>query len=188
VATDVLPQQEVATAERLCGAARLWAFPAQATLAPDGGGLYNVPVLLRKRGGQRAVAIIQGIVFMPKVTFVNEKKELEVVAGSNLRSAALEAGIEIYKGADKVLNCRGFGLCGTCKVFVKKGMDNLSPKTLREKFNLNFHPFTMLAALGHEDEIRLSCQVKVNGDCTIETKPAFNWSGENFWQKPYPNK
>jgi hypothetical protein len=30
--------------------------------------------------------------------------------------------------------------------------------------------------------------VQVNGDCTIETTPALNMSGENFWQKPYPNK
>jgi hypothetical protein len=46
----------------------------------------------------------------------------------------------------------------------------------------------MLAVIGHEDEMRLSCQARVNGDCTVETQPAMNWSGENFWQKPYPNK
>ena len=57
-----------------------------------------------------------------------------------------------------------------------------------EKLNLNLHPMTMLATLGHENEIRLACQTKVNGDCEIETTPAFNWSGENFWLKPYPNK
>ena len=22
----------------------------------------------------------------------------------------------------------------------------------------------------------------------VEMTPEFNWSGENFWQKPYPNK
>jgi ferredoxin len=125
---------------------------------------------------------------MPKVKFLKQKVELEVPQGANLRLAAREAGIEVYKGLEKYLNCRGLGLCGTCKVLVKKGMEHLSPKTVREKFNLNFHPLTMLAALGHEDEIRLACQVHVNGDCEIETTPAFNWSGENFWQKPYPNK
>jgi hypothetical protein len=46
----------------------------------------------------------------------------------------------------------------------------------------------MLTGIGFEDEMRLACQVRVNGDCTIETRPAANWSGENFWQKPYPNK
>jgi ferredoxin len=73
-------------------------------------------------------------------------------------------------------------------VYVKKGMENLSAPGLIEKLNLAAHPATMMARIGHEDEMRLACQVQVNGDCTIETRPAFNWSGDNFWQKPYPNK
>ncbi|HXG13290.1 MAG TPA: 2Fe-2S iron-sulfur cluster-binding protein [Gemmataceae bacterium] len=145
---------------------------------------------------------------MPKVTFVKEKVEIEVPEGANLRQAARAAGIQIYQGLDRFLNCRGLGLCGTCRVLVKKGMENLSPKgmskekweeyqkklkegtvngvpkTLRERFTLA----KSLAVIGHEDEMRLSCQVDVHGDCTIETRPEFNWCGENFWQKPYPNK
>jgi ferredoxin len=131
---------------------------------------------------------------MPKVTFVNEKQEIEVPAGANLRQAAREAGIAIYKGLDRYLNCRGLGLCGTCRVQVTKGMENLSPKSLMEKINFNLHPLTSLAVIGHEEEMRLACQVQVNGDCTIETRPPLNWSGEadkkgkHFWETPYPNK
>ena len=125
---------------------------------------------------------------MPKVTFVNEKQEIEVPEGANLRREAMKAGVALYAGLNRFLNCRGFGLCGTCRVLVKKGMENLNKKTLIERANLAAHPLTMFAAIGHEDEMRLSCQVRVNGDCTIETKPAFNVAGENFWQKPYPNK
>lgn len=127
---------------------------------------------------------------MPKVTFLfdSTKTEVEVAQGANLREAAQQAGVPVYKGLSKYLNCHGLGLCGTCKVFVKKGMDHLSPKTFKEKFNINFHPVTMLSALGHEDEIRLSCQVQVKGDCEVQMTPAFNWSGDNFWKKPYPNK
>ena len=125
---------------------------------------------------------------MPKVEFVNEKKEIDVPAGANLRQEARNAGIPIYQGLDRYLNCRGLGLCGTCRVLVKKGMENLNAKTVMERLNLNLHPLTLFAALGHEDEMRLACQVQVNGDCSIETQPAINWSGENFWQKPYPNK
>ena len=121
---------------------------------------------------------------MPKVVFVNEKKEIEVPPGANLRQEARKAGIQVYRGLDKYLNCRGLGLCGTCRVLVKKGMENLSPKGRLERFKLA----TMMSSIGHEDEMRLSCQVQVNGDCTIETRPPFNFSGENFWQKPYPNK
>jgi ferredoxin len=125
---------------------------------------------------------------MPKVTFVNEKQEIDVPAGANLRQEALKAGIAVYPGINRYLNCLGFGLCGTCRVLVKKGMENLRGKTLMERVNLNTHPLTMIAAIGHEQEMRLACQVQVNGDCTIETKPAFPLTGENFWQKPYPNK
>lgn len=121
---------------------------------------------------------------MPKVVFVKEKKELEVVQGANLREEARKAGIEIYQGPDRLFNCRGLGLCGTCKVLVKKGMENLGPKTMREKFKLA----TMFSSIGHENEMRLACQTTVNGDCEIETRPAFNWSGETFWQTKYPNK
>jgi ferredoxin len=125
---------------------------------------------------------------MPKVHFVKEKQEIEVPAGANLRDAARKAGIQTNPGITKYLNCFGNGLCGTCKVLVKKGMENLSPMTFIEKLNLNLHPHSSLARIGHEKEMRLACQVRVNGDCEVETQPAFNWSGENFWQKPYPNK
>ena len=125
---------------------------------------------------------------MPKVVFVTEKKEIEVPHGANLRHEAMKAGIELYPGPARYLNCRGFGLCGTCRVLVKAGGENLSPKTVIEKLNLNLHPITTLAYIGNEDVMRLACQTRVIGDCSIETKPSMNLYGENFWQKPYPNK
>jgi len=69
-------------------------------------------------------------------------------------------------------------------VLIKKGTENTGPKTFMEKLTL----LRMFSAIGHEDEMRLSCQCVVNGDVEVETQPALNWSGENFWQKPYPNK
>ena len=125
---------------------------------------------------------------MPKVVIANEKKEIEVPAGANLREELVKAGVQVYGRVEKNLNCRGLGWCGTCKVLVKKGMENLGGKTFMERFNFNCHPLTMLARIGHEDEMRLSCQTTVQGDCTIETRPSLNLSGENSWQKPYPNK
>lgn len=121
---------------------------------------------------------------MPKIVFVNEKKEIDVPVGANLREEAKKAGVEVYAGLTRYLNCRGHGSCGSCRVLVKQGMENLSAKGLMEKFTL----CRMMAAIGHEEEMRLSCQCKVNGDVTIETQPSMNLYGENFWQKPYPNK
>src|SRR5262249_4637770 len=92
-------------------------------------------------GGPRRTAPSQGgRCSMPKVTFVNEKREIEVPEGSNLRQEARKAGIEVYKGIERYLNCRGLGLCGTCKVLVKKGMDHLNKKTLMERINMSAHP------------------------------------------------
>ena len=128
---------------------------------------------------------------MPKVTFVNaknEKQEVEVPAGSNLRAEARKAGVELYRGMERLLNCRGLGLCGTCKILVKSGMENVSPMGLKEKLNFRLHPLSMLARIDNENEMRLACQCTVNGDCTVAIQPSFNWCGENFWQKPYPNK
>jgi ferredoxin len=121
---------------------------------------------------------------MPKITIVNEKRDIEVPAGSNLRLELQKAGVEVYQGLNKYLNCFGHGTCGTCKVLVKKGMENLTGKTTMEKLTM----FRMLSAIGFEKEMRLACQCTVNGDCTVETRPDMNLSGENFWQKPYPNK
>src|SRR5437870_5492451 len=98
---------------------------------------------------------------MPKVIFVNEKQEIDVPQGSTLRTEARKAGIAIHgtvlsflNPVTNVLNCRGNGLCGTCRVLVKKGMENLSPKTFIEKANLAAHPESMMVGIGHEEEIR----------------------------------
>lgn len=156
---------------------------------------------------------------MPQVVVVKdkEKREIEVPEGTNLRVALRLAGVQVYSGIHKVMNCHGFGLCGSCGVHIKKGMENLAakgmskeawlkaqeqvkkegsvaaPRTAIERLTVNtgllmLNPIPLLKALGHEDEFRLSCQVTVYGDCTIETTPKLDMSGETFWQKPYPNK
>lgn len=110
---------------------------------------------------------------MPTIKFLKEKKSVECQAGANLREVALANGIEVYEGLAKSLNCSAHGLCGTCLMHVKKGMENCGPKTLLEKgkFAVSF------AAIGHEEEARLSCQTEVNGDIEVEATPAFNWDG-----------
>lgn len=113
---------------------------------------------------------------MPKIKFVREKREVECEAGENLRKVAIREGIELYPGIHKVLNCRGLAQCAECRVLIKKGMENTSKPSLMERARTAMGFFN----IGHEDEMRLSCQTKVNGDIDVETQPEFNWVGTAF--------
>src|SRR4029077_14159652 len=96
---------------------------------------------------------------MPKVTFTKQKKEIEVPKGANLRQVMLDNGIEVYTPFHKKkgMNCGVHGSCGTCRVYLKEGEDNASARGLKEKLRTAFAFF----AIGHEGEVRLSCQTKV---------------------------
>lgn len=114
---------------------------------------------------------------MPIVNFVNEKKQVQVPQGANLRREAKKAGVSVYRGIDKVLNCHGFGMCCTCAVLVTKGLEHASPMGTWEKLMLS----KSLAYIGNEKNMRLSCQLSVEGDMDVVTKPEFNYFGENFF-------
>ena len=118
---------------------------------------------------------------MPTVTFASEKKTIEVPAGSNLRSEAIKAGVQLYPFPHNYVNCMGFGLCTSCRVVVKKGLENCSHQGLLEKAAMIAHPLTFFARLGHEKDLRLACQTQVNGDIEVQTQPPVNWHGENYW-------
>ena len=128
---------------------------------------------------------------MPVVKFVKENKEIEVPSGANLRSEAIKAGINVHQGVNgygaginKIMNCHGWGLCGTCRVKITKGMENTNPMGAIENFR--FHnplpdPFPSLAFIGNEDTMRLACKVQVLGDLEVETGPTMDLFGENFF-------
>lgn len=118
---------------------------------------------------------------MPSVKFVNEKKTVEVPEGSNLRVEARKAGVQLYSGPHKVLNCMGMGSCASCQVRIQKGTENVSPQGFREKLRLLLGPLTFFARLGREKELRLACQTRVMGDIEVETHPPMNWHGEKYW-------
>ena len=118
---------------------------------------------------------------MPTVKFVKEKKSIEVADGANLRKEAMKNGIELYAGPHKVLNCHGFGTCGSCNVHVRNP-DNANKAGWFERLRLWLGPLTSLKILSHEDgEVRLACKTRVQGDVEVETQPPINWHGEKFW-------
>ena len=101
---------------------------------------------------------------MPTIEFLNAGKKVECGQYANLRKTALLHDVEVYKGIDQKLNCRGNGLCGTCLVEVVEGGENLSPQTRREQFQLK----------GKPDNRRLSCQCQVMGDIICITAAALD--------------
>jgi len=118
---------------------------------------------------------------MPQVKFVKEKKTIEVPPGANLRKEALKAGIDLYPGMHKYLNCHGFGQCASCRVQITKGDENVSRQGIFEKLRLLLGPLTFFARLGHEKDLRLACRCRVNGDVEVQTQPQMNLYGEKFW-------
>ncbi|HEY9729738.1 MAG TPA: 2Fe-2S iron-sulfur cluster-binding protein [Chroococcales cyanobacterium] len=98
---------------------------------------------------------------MANIKFVNEGKEVVAADGANLREKALQNGIDIYTFMGKMMNCGGYGQCGTCIVEVMEGIENLSPRTEVEKQKLKKKP----------DTYRLACQTLVNGPVIVRTKP-----------------
>ncbi len=98
---------------------------------------------------------------MGNITFVNENQEVIAADGANLRLKALENRIDLYTLKGKLMNCGGYGQCGTCIVEIVEGQENLSPRTDVENQKLKRKPPTY----------RLACQTLVNGPVSVKTKP-----------------
>jgi ferredoxin len=103
---------------------------------------------------------------MPKVTFVNENRTIEVERGSSLRYAALENDVPLYCmwfGMSKFANCHGNGLCWTDRVQVSPA-SAVNPRTALEKL------MGQVPVLGTRDpRWRLACQIEVLEDCEVRT-------------------
>lgn len=98
---------------------------------------------------------------MANIKFLNEEAEIVVADGANLRFKALENRIDLYTLSGKLMNCGGYGQCGTCVVEIVEGMENLSPRTAVEEKKLRKWP----------QNCRLACQTIVNGPISVITKP-----------------
>jgi ferredoxin len=105
---------------------------------------------------------------MPVITLANENKTIEVPVGANLRRALLNNGVSPYIGIAKLINCRGFELCGTCRVEVVDGKGASPRREDEEQTLISSTPFY---ARKIEKNIRLSCQTSVTGDMTVKTYP-----------------
>ena len=94
---------------------------------------------------------------MANIKFVKENQEVIAADGANLRLKALENRIDLYTFSGKMMNCGGYGQCGTCIVEIVEGSENLSPRTDFENRKLKKKP----------ENYRLACQAKIFGNVEI---------------------
>ncbi|HET7712100.1 MAG TPA: 2Fe-2S iron-sulfur cluster-binding protein [Thermoanaerobaculia bacterium] len=87
---------------------------------------------------------------MPRVYFADVDKEGDFPPGKTLLACALEMDIRISHV------CGGDGACGTCRVEVVEGADNLTHPTPDETYKELEEPY------------RLSCQAQLMGDVTVK--------------------
>ena len=99
-----------------------------------------------------------------KVTFQPMNVTVEVDPALYPYSRHGKAGslldIALAKGVPMEHACGGAGICGTCRVEVVEGADNLSPADDNELDNIDKYPGSGL-------NTRLGCQAVVQGDVTV---------------------
>jgi ferredoxin len=83
-------------------------------------------------------------------------RRIEVRRGGTLLGAAMKNGVRLMHV------CGARTLCGTCRVVVESGEDNLTPIRATEKFSLRWH-------LSMSPRTRLACQARVNGPVEVES-------------------
>ncbi|MEB3225579.1 MAG: 2Fe-2S iron-sulfur cluster-binding protein [Synechococcus sp.] len=104
---------------------------------------------------------------MPTITIGNQT--LTCNQGENLRKVLLANKIDLYNGNAKVINCHGFGSCGTCAVEI---IGPVSEQDWKEKTRLSLPPHSP------ETQRRLACQVTVLGDITVKKYDGFWGQGD----------
>ncbi len=98
------------------------------------------------------------------VTHPEGTARLSVPDGAVLRDALLAAGLSPHSRAGRRLNCGGRGLCATCGVRVEDD-DAPAPDHWHDD---------LAARFGYP---RLSCQLRVTRDVTVEIPEKLVWGG-----------
>ncbi len=91
---------------------------------------------------------------MPRIEIPKKGTSVEASSAVSLLNNLLRSGIKINHV------CGGKALCGTCRVTILSGMENLSPVLSSERKRLQ--------AVKARENQRLACQTYVKGDISIE--------------------
>ncbi|AFY84923.1 2Fe-2S iron-sulfur cluster-binding protein [Oscillatoria acuminata] len=85
-------------------------------------------------------------------------QDTEVQTNANILSALLAEDLHVLK------ECGGRGLCATCHVFIKQGMESVSPMGRREQRTLEVITTAKLNS-------RLACQSRILGEGVVVEVP-----------------
>jgi ferredoxin len=83
-------------------------------------------------------------------------RKMEARRGGTLLGAALKNRVRLMH------ICGARSLCGTCRVKVSAGAENLTPMSAKERFSLRYH-------LSFSGRTRLACQARVEGPVEVES-------------------
>lgn len=86
-------------------------------------------------------------------------RETSINTNDNILSALLDSELHVLK------ECGGRGMCATCHVFIKDGMESLSPLTRREQRTLE-------VITTCKPNSRLACQARVVGPGVVVELPS----------------
>lgn len=93
---------------------------------------------------------------MPKVTFSNASKTIEVAAGESILDAALKENVPIMHA------CGGFCSCTTCHILVTSGLDHFEAPEENELERMEYLD-------ERKSNSRLACQSKMkSGEAVVE--------------------
>jgi ferredoxin len=105
------------------------------------------------------------------VTFVENDIVVIAEKGQNLRKLCLENNIPLYGDVMQLLNCRGLGLCTSCRVSVDPNSGVTQPTAIEKVHLIRDNP-----------KFRLACQCEVTEPIKVSTKPArdYGFAMRNF--------
>lgn len=98
---------------------------------------------------------------MATVKFSKQNLKVETNSCNNLRKIARTNGVQIYRGINTVVNCHGFGLCGTCVVEINDPNAVSVKKRGEDK--------VLTAKKQNGPNRRLACQTLIYRNVTVTT-------------------
>lgn len=90
---------------------------------------------------------------MPKLTYADEKREVEFSEAQSILEISNENQVE------HLHVCGGLGRCSTCRVQILDGLENCSERSQKEQL--------IADKLDFPDDVRLACQTLLSGDAKI---------------------